>query len=61
MYVHHIYMPGAPGGQKRASGHLELRVMDGCELPFRCWEPNLGILQEQQVLSTTETLTLTLI
>ena len=27
-------------------------VTDGCELPTRHWEPNLGPLQEQQVVTT---------
>jgi hypothetical protein len=32
-----------------------LRVLsDGCELPCGCWEQNLGPLQEQSVLLTTE-------
>ena len=33
---------------------LKLELMDGCELPCGCWEPNLGPLQEQQVLITAE-------
>lgn len=30
------------------------RVTDDCELVFRCWELNLGSLEEHPVLSTTE-------
>ena len=29
-------------------------VMDGCDLPCRHWELNLGFLQEQGVLLTVE-------
>jgi hypothetical protein len=29
-------------------------VVDGCELPCGCWESNLGLLEEQPVLLTTE-------
>jgi hypothetical protein len=29
-------------------------VMDGCEVPCGCWEPNAGSLQEQPVLLITE-------
>jgi hypothetical protein len=29
-------------------------VIDKCELPCGCWELNLGLLEEQQVLLTTE-------
>ncbi|EDL00481.1 mCG113792, isoform CRA_a, partial [Mus musculus] len=35
----------------RVAGIAEI---DGCELPCRCWELNLGPLEEQQVLLTTE-------
>lgn len=36
-------------------GHLplELGIMDGYELPYRCWEQGPSPLQEQHVLSTT--------
>ena len=44
-------MPYAIGGQKRALGFLEL---GGSELPCRCWGLNLGPLEEQSVLLTTE-------
>lgn len=29
--------------------HLELELMDSCEPPRGCWDPNLGLPQEQQV------------
>lgn len=32
---------------------LELQL-HGCQLPCGCWELNLDLLQEQQVLFTTE-------
>jgi hypothetical protein len=32
----------------------ETGVTEGCKLPWRSWESNLGSLQEQQVLLTTE-------
>lgn len=42
-------------GQKRAPDALELELHTGsCEGPFRCWEPNLGLLKKQQVLLTAE-------
>jgi hypothetical protein len=37
--------------QKRASDH----TIDGCEPPCGCWDLNLGPLDEQPVLLTTET------
>lgn len=36
----------ACGDQKRVLDTLELGVIDGYELPWWCWEPNLGPLQE---------------
>jgi hypothetical protein len=36
--------------QKRASD----LIMDGCEPPCSCWDLNLGSLEEQSVLLTTE-------
>lgn len=29
------------------------RVMDGCEVPCRCWESNLGPIEEQQPMPLT--------
>lgn len=45
MLVHHVY----DWCQVARNG-----VTDGCELIFRCWELNLGSLEEHPVLSTTE-------
>lgn len=47
-------MPGALRGQNtfRFPG---TEVTDGFELPCRCWEPDLGPLQEQQLFLTSET------
>lgn len=42
-------------GQKRVFDPLELQL-HGCQLPCGCWELNLDLLQEQQVLFTTEQL-----
>ena len=39
-----------PACQKRAS----VNITDGCEPPYGCWELNLGPLEEQPVLLTTE-------
>lgn len=46
VYLCTMYMPGAHRGQKRASDALELNA-DRCELSQRCWESNLGPLEEQ--------------
>ena len=47
-----MYLPGACIRQGvRPSG---AEVIDGCEPPCGCWEPNLGPLQEQQVLLRAE-------
>ena len=35
-------------------GFPETGVADSHELPSRCWEFNLGLLEEQPVLLTTE-------
>ena len=37
-----------------ATGSLGTKVNDVRELPCRCWEPNLDLLNEQQVLLTAE-------
>lgn len=46
-----MYMTSVYGGQERSP---DIRVMIGCKLPFDYWKPNLGPLQEQQVLLPTE-------
>jgi hypothetical protein len=48
-----VCMPGASRGQKKVSDPVE-PVMDACKTSCCCWEPNLGSLQEQQVLLTAE-------
>ena len=45
-------IPGDLGGQKRALEPLDPGA-DGCELPYGLWELNLGLLQEQLMLSIT--------
>ena len=51
MFILHTYMcsmdvPGAHGGQKRASNPWNWSY-NGCELPYGWWELNLGPLQER--------------
>lgn len=41
-------------GSEGSIGFLRTRVTDGCELPCRCWESNLGFLEGQPVFLTTE-------
>lgn len=44
VYHMHAWCPQRPKeGIKSRTG-----VVDGCELPSGCWEPNSGPLQEQQ-------------
>lgn len=44
-----------PGEIRRQCWTPGARVTDGCEPPpYGCWEPNLGPLQEQQMLLTAE-------
>jgi hypothetical protein len=53
------YMPvltcasGAVRDQKRTFSSLKL-VSESCKPPYRCWEPNLGPLEEQPVLLTAK-------
>jgi hypothetical protein len=44
----------ACGSLRKALGFLELKLTGGCELSCGCWEFNLGPLEEQPVLPTTE-------
>ena len=53
MYVHHMCACDQRG-QKRASDPLKLELQKVCELPCECWKLNLGPVQEQPVLLTTE-------
>lgn len=43
--------PERPGEDVRSPG---TEVMDSCELSYGCWQPNLGSLQEQQLLLNAE-------
>ena len=49
MYIYSI-LSTLPACQKRAPD----LITDGCEPPCGCWELNLGPLEEQAVLLTTE-------
>jgi hypothetical protein len=40
VYYVHIWCPGNLEEGIRCPG---TRVTDGCELPYGCWEPNLGL------------------
>jgi hypothetical protein len=39
---------------KEGLKYPETEVTDDCESPFRCQEPNLGPLKEQQVIFASE-------
>lgn len=46
--VHHMHAwrcPQRPEGDVRSPG---TEVVDSCELLYKCWQPNLGPLQEEQ-------------
>ena len=43
-----------PTETRKDVGSSGPEVTAGCELPCGNWEPNIGLLQEQQVLLTTE-------
>lgn len=47
IYLCTMYMQD-PQSEQRA------RVTDGHELPYRCWELNPGLLEEQPVVLATE-------
>lgn len=53
MCVHsiHPWLPGRSEEGVRSSGS---GVWDGSEPPHKCWEMNLGPLQKQKMLLTTE-------
>lgn len=51
MSIYHVHSD--QGGQKRASDP-ETGVTDGCEQPYRCWESNLVLLEEQSMFLTPE-------
>jgi hypothetical protein len=52
MYMCHCASSSC-GGQSRASVPFGSGVTHDCESPCRCWEFNLGPLEEQSVLLTT--------
>ena len=54
MYVCHVYECNAQRGQKRASDFWELELWVVVSSWYGSWEPNLGPLQEKQVLLTSE-------
>ena len=43
-----------PAEARRGAGSPGTGATGGCEPPCRCWEPNLGPLQEQPVLLPAE-------
>jgi hypothetical protein len=43
----HVWCPWRPEEAIRSPGP---GVLEGCELPYECWELSLGPLQEQPVL-----------
>jgi hypothetical protein len=51
MYHMHSWYPWRP---EEGIGFSRTEVTEGYELPCRCWELNLGPLQEQPVLFTAE-------
>lgn len=50
MFVHHMW--AYPQKSEEDTGSPRTGVLDGCELPSGCWEPDLGPQKEQQVLLT---------
>lgn len=49
-----MFVPYVLRGHRKDIGYFQTEDPDGCELPFGFWEPNLGLLQEQLVLLTTD-------
>ena len=52
-YVQHTFARW-PQRSEKGVGSSGTGVTDGCEPPCKCWELNLGPLQEQQVFLTTK-------
>lgn len=50
LYVHHMHA-WCPWMPEKGVGSPGTRVVDGCELRCRCWNPNPSPLQEKQVLN----------
>lgn len=53
MYIYAPHVYSAQGAQKRGLAPPELELQS-CKLPCGFWKPNLGLVQEQQALLTTE-------
>lgn len=49
-----VCIPGAFGGQKRASDPMEWEFTDNCELSHGHWQSNSDALARAKVLGTTE-------
>lgn len=49
MYVYH--MQAMPKMLKADTGSPGIRAKDSCELPFGCWESNLGSLEKKKTVS----------
>lgn len=58
MYVCALHSAWCPQKSKHDVGLPGTEVTKGCELPYGCWEVNLGSLQEQHVLLTTRLISL---
>lgn len=58
MYVCALHSAWCPQRSKHDVGLPGTEVTKGCELPYGCWEVNLGSLQEQHVLLTTRLISL---
>lgn len=56
MYACALCVWSVHGGQERMWDSLGLALTNGCEQPYRCWEWNLGPLEEQSMLVTTNPL-----
>jgi len=50
MYVCVLCMCLGPRETREGVGYNGTGLMNGSELPYGCWELNLGPLQEQEVL-----------
>ena len=53
-YLHACMCTESPCSPEEGAESPGTGVKGGCELTCACWEPNLGPLQEQQMLLTTE-------
>ena len=53
MTVYHMHV-WCPQESEDVIGSPETGVADCCKTPYRCWELNLGLLQEQQVFLISE-------